>query len=284
MKRLLLASISVLILVALFSPVSTAVNLPAGAEMNVSVTVSNYTEVVKTPPPMTPSRDRIVVNRSDIMTMRPKTHIEAIKMVNNYMNETLGSSFVSKHFEVLGIEENAFIPSTWFVIYNYRSNGHEMNMSIAVDLAMPVDMGISKGLSGMINSLQEIKLSPEDAEEIASDKGLESPRAGELWLEERTHRIAWVVRTQKEPLEFMEVITYSIDAENGDIFGSGWYIPHPPIPEEVRNRTKNMTKPQPKFIPYSEIIKNEPAPTVIPPTLPPKEKRNESKKMLEEMM
>jgi parallel beta-helix repeat protein len=268
MKRLLLASISVLILVALFSPVSTAVDLPAGAGMNVSVTVSNYTEVVKTPPPMTPSRDRIVVNRSDIMTMRPKTHIEAIKMVNNYMNETLGSSFVSKHFEVLGIEENAFIPSTWFVIYNYRSNGHEMNMSIAVDLAMPVDMGMSKGLSGTINSQQEIKLSPEDAEAIAAEKGLESPTTEKLVIEEWTNRIAWIVTTQKTP-KFMEPMTYFIDAENGDVLSDVKYIPHPPIPEEVRNRPKVKRS---TFTTYSEIIKNETLTTrqtVIPPRLPP---------------
>ena len=58
-----------------------------------------------------------LLTRQDLMYMRAKAHIEAIKLVNDYLNETLGSSFVNKHFEVLGIEENAFIPSTWFVIY-----------------------------------------------------------------------------------------------------------------------------------------------------------------------
>ncbi len=267
MKKLLLASISMLILMALFSSVSTAVDLPADAEMNVSITLSNYTEVVKTPPPMTPSDDRIVVNRSMIMMMRPKTHIEAIKLANNYLNETLSSSFVSKHFEGLGIEENAFIPSTWFVIYKYRSNGYEMNMSIAIDLAT---MEIYKGQVGIIDSPQEIKLSLKDAEAIASDKGLESPRAEKLWLEERTHRIAWVVRTQKTP-EIMEPMTYFIDAENGNILSDVKYIPHPPIPEEVRNRPKVKRS---TFNPYSEIIRKETQAarqTVIPPRLPPLE-------------
>ena len=246
-------------------PVSIAVDLPAaGAEMNVSITVSNYTEVVKTPPPMTPSKDRMVITRSDLMNMRPKTHIEAIKLANDYLNETLGSSFVSEHFECLGIE---LIPGTWWVTYKYRSNGHEMNMSIAVDPAMPVDMGIDKGLSGIINSPQEIKLSPEDAEAIASEKGLESPTVEELVIEERTNRIAWMVTTQKTP-EFMEPMTYFIDAENGNILSDVKYIPHPPIPEEVRNRPKVKRS---TFIPYSEIRDETQAArqTVIPPRLPP---------------
>ena len=253
---------------ALFSSVTTAVDLPAGAEMNVNITVSNYTEVVKTPPPMVPSKVRMVVNRSMIMTMRPKTHFEAIKLANNYLNETLGSSFVNKHFECLGIEKNAFIPSTWFVIYKYRSNGHEMNMSSAVYLAMPVDMGIDKGLSGIINSQQEIKLSAEDVESIASSKGLESASAGELVIEEHTNRIVWIVTTQKTP-EIMEPMTYFIDAENGNILSDVKYIPHPPIPEEVRNRPKIKRS---TFIPYSEIIRNKTQAarqTVIPPRLPP---------------
>ena len=220
---------------------------------HVYVVLGNVTaSVSKTPPSVTPSKDRmvVVVNGSDLMNMRPKADIEAIKLANDYLNETLGSSFVSEHFEYLDIRAIPF-PDIWRVTYKYRSNGYELEMSVAVDPAMPVDMGIDKGLSRIIDTPQEIKLSAEDAEAIAAEKGLESPKAGELWLKRRTNRITWVVRTQNEQLEPMEINSYYIDAENGNILGSGRYIPHPPIPE--------------------------PVPTVIPPTLPPKEKTNENK-------
>ena len=147
--------------------------------------------------------------------MRPKTHFEAIKLANNYLNKTLGSSFTSKHFKCVGIEENVFIPPTWFVMYEYGSNGYEMNMSIPVVLAMPVEMGIPQGYMNILNTPQEIKLSAEDAEAIASEKGLELPMAGELLIKERTHRIVWIVRTQKTPTDDMETTAYYIDAENG---------------------------------------------------------------------
>ena len=220
---------------------------------HVYVVLGNVTaSVSKTPPTITPSKDRMVITRSDLMNMRPKTHIEAIKLANDYLNETLGSSFVSKHFECLDIRAIPF-PDIWEVTYKYRSNGYELDMSVAVD----PDMRINKSLSRIIDTPQEIKLSSEDAEAIAAEKGLESPKAGELLLKRRTNRITWVVRTQKEQLEPMEINSYYIDAENGNILGSGRYIPHPPIPE--------------------------PVPTVIPPTLPPKEKMNESKTGVEEV-
>ena len=210
---------------------------------HVHIVLGNITaSISKTLPPMVTSKGGMVVTRSDIEAMRPKTHFEAIKLANNYLNETLGSSFVSEHFECLGIEESSVISHIWWVIYKYRSNGYEMNMSIAIS-KLVTPMGVIEG-SGMINTPQEIKLSAEDAEAIASDKGLESPRAGELWVTARTNRIAWIVTTQKKALKDMETKSYYIDAENGDILGEGKYIPHMPIPEEKQNKTKI----QPKFI------------------------------------
>jgi hypothetical protein len=262
---------------------------------HVYVVLENVTaSVSKTPPTITPSKDTIVVNRSDIKTMRPRTYAEAIKLANDYLNETLGSSFVNEHFECLGIEEIDFI-SWWSVVYKYRSNEYEMNMTVGIDCDT---MRIDTYQFMVITTPQEIKLSPEDAEAIASDKGLESPTTEELAIEEHTNRIAWIVTAQKKPA-FMEPMTYFIDAENGDILSDVKYYRQAPIPEKVRNRTKVKYS---KFIPYSEIITNaqlesakdntdkgdgtipKSVPTVIPPTLLLIEKRNENKKMLEEMM
>lgn len=237
---------------------------------HVYVVLGNITaSVSKTPPSITPSKDTIVVNRSDIMKMRPRTYAEAIKLANDYLNETLGSSFVGEHFECLGIEEIDFI-SWWFVVYKYRSNGYELNMTVDIDRDT---MRIETDQFRLIESPQEIKLSPVDAEAIALEKGLEAPRAGELVIEEHTNRIAWIVTTQKKP-KIMEPMTYFIDAENGDILSDVKYFGRQaPIPEEVRNRTKVKYS---TFIPYSDIINDEPVPTVIPPCPTTSGKKNES--------
>lgn len=216
---------------------------------HVHIVLGNITaSISKTPPSMIPSKGETVADWSksrELGPMGPNTHIGAISMADGYLNKNLGSSFVSEHFECLGIEKHSSAPHIWWIIYKYRSNEYEMNMSITIS----TDVGLG-GCSGIIASPQEITLSAEDAEAIASDKGLESPKAGELWVTARTNRIAWIVTTQKKALEIMETRSYYIDAENGDILGEGKYVPQMPLPEESRNKTRT----KPKFIPYSEIM------------------------------
>ena len=143
------------------------------------------------------------------------SHNEAIKLANDYLNTTLGSDFVKNHFEVLGIDERPDIRSVWFIVYKYKSNGYEINLSTAVDISNhPEDLArIAKELSHTMEYPQEIKLSQTDAETIASDKGLTPPYSTGLYWHKK--RIAWVVTHPTKT--FGEISGYIIDAENGEI-------------------------------------------------------------------
>lgn len=155
------------------------------------------------------------------VTTRPSnltSYSEAVEIADQYLNQKLGADFVLQHFESVGVEQRPDVPNIWFVLYKYRSNGYELELSVAVDAGYlePGSSRVRWEASRMIEKPQEIKLSAEVAEAIASERGLQGPYNATLSFHWESRRIAWMV-TRGCPCNLGETIGYMIDAEDGTI-------------------------------------------------------------------
>lgn len=146
------------------------------------------------------------------------SHKEAINIARAYLNSSLGVDFTTSHLELRGVEKRADIPTLWFVIYEYRSNGYSINLSVAIDHSgSPTNPSrIIQDASNTLAAPQEILVSREEAEHIAREKALAEPYTTRLELDWETRRLVWIV--QNSNIRGLgDVKGYVIDAENGEI-------------------------------------------------------------------
>ena len=57
------------------------------------------------------------------------SHEEAILIANEFLNEMLGDEYFNSHFTFAEIDERSLMPTTWFVIYQFTSGEHTLNVS-----------------------------------------------------------------------------------------------------------------------------------------------------------
>ena len=61
---------------------------------------------------------------------KPLTGYEqGIQIADNYLKQKLGESYFNSHFEVLGVEVRKNVPSSWFIVYKFKSNNFEINLT-----------------------------------------------------------------------------------------------------------------------------------------------------------
>jgi len=146
------------------------------------------------------------------------SHIEAVRVADDYLDSILGTDFVASHFEVHGLDERPDIPSLWFVIYNYSSGGYNIDLSVAVDHSgAPTDPSrVVDDISKMIGAPQEVRVSKQEAEAIVQTSGIVGPYSIMFELDWETRRLVWLVQNNSVQ-EIGETRGYIIDAENGGV-------------------------------------------------------------------
>ena len=148
---------------------------------------------------------------------------EAINLADGFLRETLGEEFFLTHFIFVKVDERPDLFSTWFVIYEYTSNGYTVEMKVAINTGrIPEDLTrIDVDFSYVILQPLEILISDEEAKRIVQEYGLEPPYIVTLVCKPEFHRIFWkIVRENAENLEIGELVGVIIDAETGEISGA----------------------------------------------------------------
>jgi len=154
------------------------------------------------------------------------SHEEAIDLADSFIKGTLGDEFFQNRFTFIRVDERPDLSDTWFVVYQYLSNGYTVEMKIAVNAGrIPEDRPrIHVELSFVILEPLEILISEEKAMIIAQENGLKPPYIKlTLSCELEFHRICWIV--VKEDAELGELKGLAIDAENGAVLASwiNWF-------------------------------------------------------------
>ena len=148
------------------------------------------------------------------------SHEEAISIAHEFLSEVLGDEFFNSHFTLVKVDERPVLPTTWFVIYQYTSGEHTLDLSVALYCGhIPRDSSrIDVELSQVILQPQGILISEEQAQIIAQSSGLEPPYKITLSCDLSFHRICWVVmKDDSETLDVGDLMGLLIDAENGAV-------------------------------------------------------------------
>ena len=148
------------------------------------------------------------------------SHEEAISITSEFLNNVLGDEFFKNHFEFVEVDERPSMPTTWFVLYQYTSNGHTINMSVAVYCGrIPKSSSrVDRELSDVILEPQEILILEEKAKIIAQENGLEPPYKITLVCDFNFHTICWtIMKEDRENLDVEDLAGVLIDAENGTV-------------------------------------------------------------------
>lgn len=155
------------------------------------------------------------------VTLPPLTsHEEAINLADNFVKETLGDKFFQNRFTFIRVDERPDLSDTWFVVYEYASNGYTIEMKVAVNAGhIPDDRPrIHVESSYVILEPQEILISEDKAVIIAQENGLEPPYVITLFCRAELHRIYWkIVRQNAEALNEGALVGVIIDAETGAV-------------------------------------------------------------------
>lgn len=148
------------------------------------------------------------------------SHEEAINLADSYIRETLGDQFFQDRFTFIRVDERPDLSDTWFVVYEYTSNGYTVEMKIAVFAGrIPEDLPrIHVKSSYIILEPLEVLISEDEAKRIAQENGLEPPYVITLFCRAEFHRIYWkVVRQNAEDLNGGALVGVIIDAETGAV-------------------------------------------------------------------
>ena len=154
-----------------------------------------------------------VLKYTDPVIPELKSREDVISLVNQFVKTRVGETFFDDHFRVININETPELPSIWFVTYECTYNGYTVTCSVAVDIGfVPLRSSqIISELSSIVLEPQRIRISEEEARDIARRYGIESCTAALLCSPEY-HRICWkIIGKERE-----EILL--IDAENGTVF------------------------------------------------------------------
>ena len=226
--------------------------LGVGDENNKAVSI-NEVKVVKMPEGFAKPSPREMITSPN----------RAEEIVVSYLENKFGPEFFKKHFTIMGVNETD-IPHVWFVTLEYKSGSYSVKMHVALDTWWK-DIGaerISFGLSNIINEPQEILVSREEAENIASKEGLPQPYIS--MLEVRHGRIVWVVTSQNfEEYPAGYIIRIVIDAENGTILERIQKPPYisPPSSNSNINTKQSINNQYSTF--FQNNLENETSPEII---------------------
>ncbi len=143
---------------------------------------------------------------------------EAVIIADEFLRKQLGPTFMASHLKIKGVEEQEFSPSLWFILYEYTDRGYTADLTMAIDHTdSPSDPSrVVWDVSRMLASPQEVLLSEEDAERIASEAGLAGPHLADLRFHWEDRRLVWMV-WNPEIRGPEEVAGYVVDAESGEI-------------------------------------------------------------------
>jgi hypothetical protein len=164
-----------------------------------------------------------------------ESYDEAIALADAFLIETLGEEFFNERFTFIEVEEFTDplieeipgISVTWFIHYDYYSNGYTVRMKIAVNAnQIPVDRPrISILSSNVILEHQEILITEEQAKAIAEENGLKPPfevnlRCSSVLIDKQhIDRIYWnIISQNNEKSAFFGII---IDAATGAVLAKG---------------------------------------------------------------
>jgi hypothetical protein len=154
-------------------------------------------------------------------TLPPLTsHEEAVNLADGFLKETFGDEFFQNRFTFVRVDERPDLSDTWFIVYDYFSNGYTVEMKVAVNAGrIPEDRPrIDVDFSEIILQPLEVLISEEEAKRIAQEKGLEPPYIMTLFCRRAFNRIYWkIVRDNAENLNLGELVGVVIDAETGEV-------------------------------------------------------------------
>jgi hypothetical protein len=158
------------------------------------------------------------------VTLPPLTsHEEAINLADGFLKETFGDEFFQNRFTFVRVDERPDLSDTWFIVYDYFSNGYTVEMKVAINTGrIPEDLTrIDVDFSYVILQPLEILISDEEAKRIAQEYGLEPPYIVTLVCKPEFHRIFWkIVKENAENLDIGELVGVIIDAETGEVSGA----------------------------------------------------------------
>ena len=160
------------------------------------------------------------------VTLPPLTsHEEAITLADGFLKETFGDEFFQNRFTFVKVDERPDLSDTWFIVYDYFSNGYTVEMFIAVNCGrIPEDRPrIHVEFSEIVLQPLEVLISEEEAKRIAFEKGIQQPYTITLFCRMGFNRIYWeIVRENPESLNSGELIGVVIDAETGEVLDTWW--------------------------------------------------------------